>query len=248
MKRLEVTAACLLGKKMSKVLRIALTASLLFLAAPQVQATLLTWRLENVNFDDGGTAIGFFRYDPTSPPCSFDGCIGVVPDFDITTTPGFAFPNEYRPRSAGGRAFIVFASPTGIGIGGDSGFGGTQLNLLFDESLPPEGGSARIATGSNENFVEPILDDGVISGRRQIISGNVTTIPEPGSSAFLALGGVLLMLLRRRMGVLIDNVRIRNVPEPGGPFLWRRALSAPRGLSNYPPSTWEIASWGEMSG
>ena len=52
---------------MSKVLRIALTASLLFLAAPQVQATLLTWRLENVNFDDGGTAIGFFRYDPTSP-------------------------------------------------------------------------------------------------------------------------------------------------------------------------------------
>jgi hypothetical protein len=182
-----------MGKKMRKVLRIALTASLFFLAAAQVQATLLTWRLENVNFDDGGTAIGFFRYDPTTPPCSFDGCVGVVPDFDITTSPGFAFPNEYQPRAAGGRAFIVFAGPTGIGVGGDSGAGGTQLNLLFDESLPPEGGIVRIASGSNENFADPDS-----FGQRQIISGSVTTIPEPGSSAFLALGGALLMLLRRR--------------------------------------------------
>ena len=132
----------------------ALTASLFFLATAQVQAALLTWRLENVNFDDGGTAIGFFRYDPTSPPCGFDGCIGVVPDFDITTSPGFAFPNEYRPRAAGGRAFIVFAGPLALAFGGDSGAGGTQLNLLFAESLPPEGGIVRIASGSNENFAD----------------------------------------------------------------------------------------------
>ena len=135
------------------------------LGAAQVQATLLTWRLENVNFDDGGTAIGFFRYDPPSPPCSFDGCIGVVPDFDIATSPGFAFPNEYQPQAAGGRAFIVFAAPTGIGFGGVSGFGGTQLNLLFGESLPPEGGIVRIASGSNENLAD--LDS---SASRQIVS------------------------------------------------------------------------------
>jgi hypothetical protein len=52
-----------------------------------------------------------------------------------------------------------------------------------------------------------------LSGRRQH-RGNVTTIPEPGSSAFLALGGVLLMLLRRRMGVLIDNVGFVTCSEP----------------------------------
>jgi hypothetical protein len=180
--------------QMSRLLRIALAASLFFLAASQVQATLLTWTLQNVNFDDGGTAIGFFRYDPTTPPCtvSFD-CIGVIPDFDITTTPGFAFPNEYKPQAAGGRAFIVFASPTGIGIGGDSGAGGTQLNLLFDDSLPPDGGTVRLASGSSETFAEPD-----ISARRQMISGSVTTIPEPASSLFVALGGALLMLLRRR--------------------------------------------------
>jgi hypothetical protein len=77
---------------MSKVLRVALTASLFLLAAAQAQAAPLTWRLQNVDFDDGGTAIGFFRYDPAAPPCGNpDECIGVVPDFDITTTPGFAF-------------------------------------------------------------------------------------------------------------------------------------------------------------
>ena len=172
----------------------ALTASLFFLAAMQVQAALLTWRLQNINFDDGGTAAGFFRYDPATPPCSSpDECIGVVPDFDITTSPGFAFPNEYEPRAVGGRAFIVFAGPTGIGFGGDSGAGGTQLNLLFAESLSPEGGIVRIASGSSESFADPDS-----SGQRQIFSGRVTTIPEPGSSAFVVLGSALSMLLRRR--------------------------------------------------
>src|SRR5262245_52964680 len=141
---------------MSTVLRIALTASLCFLAAAQIQATPLTWSLQNVNFDDGGTAIGFFRYDPTAPPCSRSvDCTRVVPDFDITTTPGFGSPNEYKPHAAGGRGSIVFAGPTGIGIGGDAGFGGTQLNLLFDENLPPDGGSVRLAIGSHETFAEP---------------------------------------------------------------------------------------------
>ena len=51
---------------MSKVLRIALTASLIFLAATQVQAALLTWRLQDVHFDDGGIAVGFFQYDPAT--------------------------------------------------------------------------------------------------------------------------------------------------------------------------------------
>ena len=174
-------------------------ASLLFLAAAQAQAALLTWRLEDVNFDNGGTAIGFFRYDPTAAPCSRPlDCTGVVPDFDITTTPGFGFPNEYRPLAAGGRAFIVFAGPTGIGIGGDAGFGGTQLNLLFDESLPPDGGIVRLASGSNESFREPD-----ISAQRQIISGSVTTIPEPGRSAFVALGVPLDALAKA------DSSRIR---------------------------------------
>ena len=94
---------------MSKVLRIALTASLFFLAAAQVQAALLTWSLQNVRFDDGGTAVGFFRYDPTSPPCGgFDACIGVVPDFNITTSPGFAFPNEYTPQDCWRSRFHSF--------------------------------------------------------------------------------------------------------------------------------------------
>lgn len=179
---------------MSRVPRSALTASLCFLAAVQVQAEPLTWSLQNVTFDDGGTAIGFFRYDPAALPCNRpEDCVGVVPDFDITTSPGFAFPNEYRPQAAGGRAFIVFAGPTGIGIGGDSGAGGTQLNFLFDASLPPDGGSVRLASGSSETFAEPD-----VFGSRQIISGSVTTTPEPGSSLLVMLGGALFMLLRRR--------------------------------------------------
>ena len=185
---------------MSKVLRIALTASLFFLAATQVQATLMTWRLENVNFDDGGTAVGFFQYDPTTPPCGGSAaCMGVVPDFNITTSPGFAFPNEYTPQDDGGRGFIVFAAPTGIVIGGDSGAGGTRLIFLFDEVLPPLGGTVQLASGSLEDFVD-VLSEIVTTGQREIISGSVvgTTIPEPGSWALVAVGGALLMLLRRR--------------------------------------------------
>jgi hypothetical protein len=184
------------GKKMNRVLRTALAASLCFLAAPQVQATPLTWSLQNVNFDDGGTAIGFFRYDPAAPPCHiFEDCTGVVPDFEITTTPGFGFPNEYRPQAAGGRGFIVFVGPTAIAIGGDGGAGGTQLNLLFDESLPPGGGSVRLASGSNETFAD--LD---VAGSRPIISGSVATrtVPEPDGLLFVVLGGALFELLRRR--------------------------------------------------
>ena len=130
---------------MSKVLRIALTASLFFLAAAQVQAALMTWRLQNVHFDDGGTAVGFFQYDPATPPCggSF-ACMGVVPDFNITTSPGFAYPNEYTPQNedgSGGRGSIVAADPTRLIIRGDSGAGGTTLVFLFDEVLPLFGGT-----------------------------------------------------------------------------------------------------------
>lgn len=182
---------------MSKTVHIALAALLCILSDSSAQAELLTWTLQGVTFDDGGTATGFFRYDPTTPPCSFSCSDDVVPEFYIKTTPALGFFDEYEPRSVGGHAFIVGAVPTGIAFGGDAGSGGNQLNLLFEGSLPPEGGTVRIAAGSNENFVDALGGD-ITVGERLIIRGSVTTaVPEPASFVSLLIAGAVWVLLRK---------------------------------------------------
>ena len=68
-------------------------AGALILAASSGHAKLLTWNLQDVRFDDGGTATGFFVFDPTSA-CSSGNCSNVVPSADIKTT-GFGFYHQY---------------------------------------------------------------------------------------------------------------------------------------------------------
>src|SRR4051812_18078620 len=62
---------------MNKMLRF-LFATALLLAASTSHAALVTWTLQDVAFDDAGTASGFFTLDPTQADS--------VASFDITTT------------------------------------------------------------------------------------------------------------------------------------------------------------------
>ena len=70
---------------MRKPLRVALTASLFLVVAWSAQAKPLTWTLQDVRFEDGGTTRGFVVFDPetivfdqqnqkwiATPPTTFD--------------------------------------------------------------------------------------------------------------------------------------------------------------------------------
>ena len=172
---------------MTKVVRIALTAfASLFVAWP-AQATPLTWTLQDVRFDDGGTASGFFVFDPetivfdqqnqqwiATPPTIFD---------IVTTGPVVGGEFHYQPPE---QAFIC-ESCSNFGMY----FGSFLILVLeFDTPLPAAGGT--IPLFGKEMLFEQF---GFV---REITSGSVTTVPEPGSSALIALGGAFLVLLRRR--------------------------------------------------
>ncbi len=174
--------------EMRRALRIALAASLFLFVAWSAQATTLTWTLQDVRFDDGGTASGFFVFDPET--IEFDQqnqeWTATPPTiFDIVTT-GLVVGGEfhYQPPE---QAFIcepIHCSNFGIYFGSF-----LILVLEFDAPLPVAGGT--VPLGGAEFLFEEF------GFSRPITSGSVTTISEPVSYALLGLGLSLLALVRR---------------------------------------------------
>ena len=64
-------------------------------------AVLVTWTLQDVTFDDGGTASGFVIFDPSVPVIPGLSNTGYLSNFDIKTTAGTTFtaPFEYTPKN-----------------------------------------------------------------------------------------------------------------------------------------------------
>ncbi len=184
---------------MRKPLRIALTASLCLFEAWSAQAKPLTWTLQDVRFDDGGTASGFFVFDPET--IEFDQqtqeWIATPPTiFDIVTT-GLIVGGEfhYQPPGAGFICEPIQCSNFGIYFGSF-----LILVLEFDTPLPVAGGT--VPLGGEEMLFEEF---GFV---REITSGSVTTTPEPVGSALLGVGLSLLALVRRGAA---RRVRRRNL-------------------------------------
>ena len=80
-----------------KVLLSAVLGLALLAAVGAASATLVTWTLQNVRFDDGGTAAGFFVYNTEGHPPDFPN--DLLEAFDVKVSGGdiSTFPPSHTP-------------------------------------------------------------------------------------------------------------------------------------------------------
>ena len=151
----------------------------LLAAATNVSAVPLTWHLEDVQFADGGEALGSFVYDALSN--SFT-------NIAITTTAG-----SIRSGSS-------YSNPTGVGNPTSADFidpalpvvpnQSERLNLLLASAMTDAGGTIALL----ESFEFFCADFSCTSGAglRQTTTGFITTIARVPEPTTLALIGIAL--------------------------------------------------------
>jgi hypothetical protein len=147
-------------------------------ATEATNAAVVRWELENVTFEDGGTASGFFLYDSArfGPP---------LVDWDITLAGGTAawpFP-PYRFTTDSATGFSVFEQTQSLAFRSNESFDDSgdqnflELNFSLDRLLS-DGGETRSLRG---NVV--LTDRG---DTRALRTGVLQVIPEASSFVFLA--------------------------------------------------------------
>lgn len=162
------------------------TLSVLMLGGSPAFADSIAYSLEDVGFDDGGTASGTFSVDSTT---------GDLLSYDIITTAGSVLPGqEYDPANSfvDENAF----SPNSFILDLDDA--SLYVTFAFASSLTG-GGTISIEDGFNSY---ECTDCGTY---RLVTSGDVTTVttsvPEPASLAIFGTGLAGLSWLRRRKAV-----------------------------------------------
>jgi hypothetical protein len=171
---------------MNTLLKRTLAAAGLAFAALAAHAEPVTWTLNNVQFDDGGTASGWFVWDAAVWNVDQNKW-GVYGAFDIQTSTGAGLGWNYS--SADGNNFawhidmFTANSLAWAANGGDEPW----IDLQFASALP-DGGNATVAVSGGWE-----CDALFWTACRSAVSGEVqaspATVPEPGS---IGLAGVAL--------------------------------------------------------
>ena len=145
-----------------------------FLFAGMANAIPVTWTLNNVLFDDGGTAYGSFTYDAD---------INLYSNIDVTTTAGstasgghYDVCHFFYCVASGSETLAVF----GLSTDDYAWFGITLAGPLSNS-----GGNVQIQTGPCQTSCE--------YPGRDVISGSVSAVPVPAAvwlfgSALAGLG------------------------------------------------------------
>ncbi len=171
---------------------------LILLLSGGAHADPIVWTLEDVTFDDGGTAIGSFKYDAGA---------NLYSDVAITTTLGTSFvgagygdvvyqgqpTQDHIPTSLQ----LVTAGPV---------VDEYYLDLVFAEALTSLGGIVNVIPSSSfegriDGVFPPYIGDFVVAPLRIVHGGRVVAQPVPVPSAailgVLGLGAAGLRIRRR---------------------------------------------------
>src|SRR5689334_11282921 len=147
-----------------------------FVSLPS-HAVLVTWTLQNVTFDDGGTASGFVTFDPSVPDIPGGPSTRYLSNFDIKTTAGTVFtaPFEYTPKNtdASEPYYVhVFSAPGSISP--RHGLPQRWLDIHALNAFPATGGSVAILGDvSDETLVGEDFSSGTGVHHRSITRGSL---------------------------------------------------------------------------
>jgi len=174
-----------------------------FVSVPS-HAVLVTWTLQDVTFDDGGTASGFVIFDPSVPVIPGLSNTRYLSNFDIKTTAGTTFtaPFEYTPKNtdASEPYYVHFFSAPGT-ISPRHGLPQRWLDIHALNAFPATGGPVAILGDvSDETFVGEDFSSGNGVHHRSITGGSLVGVvaPEPSTLGFVAIGMALLALVSSR--------------------------------------------------
>ena len=179
-------------------MRLVLTALALPLAvslAPVAHAAALTWTLQNVVFDDGGTASGSFVFDADTNTYSA---------INVTTTDGSVLGGSVY-QFANFEAGTLDADSVLLVAAANPGFGTPAFNMNLDEAMTNAGGTISIAMAPPPLAFESTCLTSVCSSffsiDRVVVSGTITAVPVPAAVwLFASAMGLLAGLGRSRIG------------------------------------------------
>jgi hypothetical protein len=175
-----------MNRLMFRSLLTALVLLVLFCVPSIASADGITWNLNGVTFDDGGTASGSFVYDATTNAYS---------SIDIITTTGTAFGGAIYT----GLSSAFGSGPTGMLLGPSGDLTNTPLLFLLYGPLTNAGGTVPLIVSGENQGGEGTCDNSDCSLNTLLRSttagkvvGTVST-PEPSALSLLGLGLVVLL-------------------------------------------------------